>query len=110
MTTNGADEWAGMDLSVRRGNDHDPSWFKGLGAGQDSLTSHLTPSSVFSSTVGTPSAYKRWRASPSSLGTGSCSRDVVCNTSPKVCRSSMTPRPVAALPRCSPTSPPRQLN
>ena len=30
MTTLGADEWAGMDLSVRRGNDHDPSWFAGL--------------------------------------------------------------------------------
>ena len=30
MTTLGADEWAGMDLSVRRGNDHDPSWFSGL--------------------------------------------------------------------------------
>ena len=30
MTSHGADEWAGMDLSVRRGNDHDPSWFKGL--------------------------------------------------------------------------------
>jgi UDP-galactopyranose mutase len=30
MTTNGADEWAGMDLSVRRGNDHDPSWFNVL--------------------------------------------------------------------------------
>jgi len=29
MTTHGADEWAGMDLSVRRGNDHDPAWFKG---------------------------------------------------------------------------------
>jgi UDP-galactopyranose mutase len=30
MTTLGADEWAGVDLSVRRGNDHDPSWFSGL--------------------------------------------------------------------------------
>ena len=30
MTTLGNDEWAGMDLSVRRGNDHDPSWFAGL--------------------------------------------------------------------------------
>jgi UDP-galactopyranose mutase len=30
MTSNGADEWAGMDLSVRRGNDHDPSWFAGI--------------------------------------------------------------------------------
>ena len=30
MTTLGDDEWAGMDLSVRRGNDHDPSWFAGL--------------------------------------------------------------------------------
>ena len=30
MTTLGTDEWAGMDLSVRRGNDHDPSWFAGL--------------------------------------------------------------------------------
>ena len=30
MTSHGADEWAGMDLSVRRGNDHDPAWFKGL--------------------------------------------------------------------------------
>ena len=25
-----SDEWAGMDISVRRGNDHDPSWFAGL--------------------------------------------------------------------------------
>ena len=33
MTSHGADEWAGMDLSVRRGNDHDPAWFKGLEAG-----------------------------------------------------------------------------
>ena len=30
MTLLGSDEWAGMDLSVRRGNDHDPSWFAGL--------------------------------------------------------------------------------
>ena len=30
MTTLGTDEWAGMDMSVRRGNDHDPSWFSGL--------------------------------------------------------------------------------
>ena len=30
ITTLGYDEWAGMDLSVRRGNDHDPSWFAGL--------------------------------------------------------------------------------
>ena len=36
MTTLGADEWAGMDLSVRRGNDHDPSWFSGL----DTLEEH----------------------------------------------------------------------
>ena len=25
-----ADEWAGVDVSVRRGNDHDPSWFAGV--------------------------------------------------------------------------------
>ena len=25
-----ADEWAGVDVSCRRGNDHDPSWFAGL--------------------------------------------------------------------------------
>ena len=24
------DEWAGMDLTTRRGNDHEPSWFAGL--------------------------------------------------------------------------------
>jgi len=24
------DEWAGMDVSIRRGNDHDPSWFAGV--------------------------------------------------------------------------------
>ena len=24
------DEWAGVDISVRRGNDHDPSWFAGV--------------------------------------------------------------------------------
>lgn len=26
------DEWAGVDVSCRRGNDHDPSWFAGLDA------------------------------------------------------------------------------
>jgi UDP-galactopyranose mutase len=35
-----SDEWAGMDISVRRGNDHDPSWFAGL---DDRITAPAAP-------------------------------------------------------------------